>query len=362
MITGTTTIASGTLQIGNNGATTTYFEGPVVNNGVLFFDSQSTNYLYQQVSGTGSLLQGSSGTVVLTASNSYTGPTTINGGTLEVNGCISGTGTVSINSSSTLSGTGTIGCPTVASRGGILSPGAGGLTFTQSLSLNNGSVVNLVLAGTATQNIVLVSGSFFASGTTQINITPVTGVTAGTYTLISGTGGIQAGNFTLGSTSVGYLLASGSMLSLVLEGSDAWKAANFGSNAANPVISGDLVINNSAGIVNLIAYALGLNPFNATVSGLPVSSIQNDSGSNYLFFIFNRNTAATDITYTVEVNSDLTDADGWTPIASSVNGAVTSGPGFVSETGAGTLLSVEVQDTVPVGSLKSRFMRLKVTH
>jgi fibronectin-binding autotransporter adhesin len=79
---GGTTIGSGTLQLGNGG-TTGAIVGNVADNGTLSFDRSDAVTFGGMVSGTGSLVQNGSGTLVLTGANTYSGGTTINAGTLQ---------------------------------------------------------------------------------------------------------------------------------------------------------------------------------------------------------------------------------------------------------------------------------------
>lgn len=81
--TGGTTIAAGTLQVGNGG-TTGSLAGNVVNNGVLTISRSDTLTLPGDISGSGSLRQIGSGTTILTGSSSYTGGTAITAGTLQI--------------------------------------------------------------------------------------------------------------------------------------------------------------------------------------------------------------------------------------------------------------------------------------
>jgi hypothetical protein len=141
-----------------------------------------------------------------------------------------------------------------------------------------------------------------------------------------------------------------------------WKKEKFGADTDNPAVSGDHVVHNPAGIDNLTAYALGLDPFTASSSDLPVSALESHDGSQYLSFTFRRDTTATDLTYSVEASSDLNDPNSWTLLAQSVNGAPTEGPGLMAETGSDSILSVEVRDTQSVNVAPRRFIRLKVTH
>lgn len=88
--TGGTTISAGTLQLGDGGSTgklsTT---GAITNNSSLVFNqtdavTQGTDFSGSAISGTGTLTQAGTGTVVLNAANTYSGKTFINAGTLSV--------------------------------------------------------------------------------------------------------------------------------------------------------------------------------------------------------------------------------------------------------------------------------------
>ncbi|MBT2324306.1 autotransporter-associated beta strand repeat-containing protein, partial [Variovorax paradoxus] len=74
--TGGTTIAAGTLQLGNGG-TSGSIVGDVVNNGTLVLDRSDTLTLAGLISGTGTLTQQGTGTTVLTGANSYSGATDV---------------------------------------------------------------------------------------------------------------------------------------------------------------------------------------------------------------------------------------------------------------------------------------------
>jgi outer membrane autotransporter protein len=79
-------------------------------------------------SASGSLVQNGLGTSILTGTNSYTGATTIDAGTLEVDGSISNSSGITINSGGTLTGHGTIDPPTTMTvmSGGNFAPGTPG--------------------------------------------------------------------------------------------------------------------------------------------------------------------------------------------------------------------------------------------
>jgi len=113
-----------------------------------------------------------------------------------------------------------------------------------------------------------------------------------------------------------------------------------GANTASP--AGD-------GVPNLIKYALGLNPsIPATAAQLPSGGIQPDGGTNYLTLTVNRAAQPSDITYIVEVSSNL--LGGW----------VSSPPNTVTLTNTTTQLMV--RDNTPVPAATERFIRLRVTN
>ena len=113
-----------------------------------------------------------------------------------------------------------------------------------------------------------------------------------------------------------------------------------GANGASP--AGD-------GVPNLIKYALGLNPTNAAAAAqLPSGSIRSVGGLNFLTLTINRAAEPPDVTYIVEVSSNL--LSGW----------VSGPPNTVTLTNLATQLVV--QDTTPVPAATARFIRLRVTN
>ena len=141
----------------------------------------------------------------------------------------------------------------------------------------------------------------------------------------------------------------------------ACKQAQFGANAGNESIAGDLANPDGDLLVNLLEYALGGNPNSAASAPNPVSSVI----SNRVSLTFTRTVANTDVTVTVQGADSLSGP--WTDLAQSVNGiamTVLAAGAVVTETGAGTTRSVEVRDAFTLGqaSHPRRFLRVEVSH
>ena len=162
------------------------------------------------------------GTLTLSGTSPYAGATAINGGTLNLTGLLSGTSAITVNSGGTLAGTGTSSGPVTVAGGGAIAPenaGTGTLTISGLLTLNNGSVLNMQLGGTATSDQITLAGALAASGTTTVNLTALSGFGAGTYPLITDSATINAANFTVGTCPSGYgavLSASSGTLSVTI--------------------------------------------------------------------------------------------------------------------------------------------------
>ena len=125
--------------------------------------------------------------------------------------------------------------------------------------------------------------------------------------------------------------------------SDGWEYWYFGQPTGtdpfgNP--TGD-------GIVNLMKYALALDPWLASVSGLP-SAVLTTNG--YLTLTYRQNKQATNLNFAVQACSLLTDGS-WS----------TNGLTSVSIVDCNTWWNVTIRDAVPISSATNRFMRLKVT-
>ncbi len=81
--TGLTTISNGTLQIGNAG-TSGSVTGDILDNAALVFNRRDDITYANIISGTGSMTQLGTGTLILTGNNTYTGGTTVSSGMLQI--------------------------------------------------------------------------------------------------------------------------------------------------------------------------------------------------------------------------------------------------------------------------------------
>jgi autotransporter-associated beta strand protein len=145
------------VQVGDNGSSGALGQGDVFNDSSLTFWRTGTLTVSNAISGGGSLEKNGVGTVILTNANTYSGNTTINAGTLQIDGSLSSssTATVSVNSGSTLAGTlagtGTINRAVSVASGATLSPGG-------NAGLNVGTLTVGYSSGTG---VSFASGSFF---------------------------------------------------------------------------------------------------------------------------------------------------------------------------------------------------------
>jgi fibronectin-binding autotransporter adhesin len=124
----------------------------------------------------GTLTTDGQGMVVLAGHTNLCGSTTINAGTLLVNGLLDG-GAVTVNNTATVGGTGAILGPVSVQDGGSLAPGSSGigtLTLSNSLTLSGLAVTLMEINRTNTQNSdLLVTASVPFNGTlTVTNIGP----------------------------------------------------------------------------------------------------------------------------------------------------------------------------------------------
>lgn len=275
--------------------------------------------------GATSLVKSGVGTWILTGANTYTGTTTVSGGTLGGTGCSSSVFTVQ--------------------TGAALSPGASiGTMSTAGTTFDSGSTFKVEIntsTGTADK---LVSTGAVTLGGTALSLTNLgTGTLAGgtKLTLIDYTGGSLTGTFTgyaegapvvVGSKNftISYVDSSKVTLTAVVSGYASWAADNANNDPANLDTDGD-------GVPNGVEYFMGQTGSTFTPNPAPVGNTvtwPKDPSAN--------------ATYVVQTSSSLLDEvvpgdGGWTTATTGVTDNGTS-----------------VVYVIPSGDPK-RFTRIKVT-
>jgi autotransporter-associated beta strand protein/uncharacterized repeat protein (TIGR03803 family) len=200
--------------------------------------NNQTTTIAAVLAGNQGLAKAGSGTLVFTASNTYSGPTTINQGTLIVDGSLTNSA-VSVNGGN-LSGTGSLSSVTV-NAGGQLAPGnpQGTLSISGSLTLQSGAVMDYDLDGLSTDDeISMPAGNLVLSGQqfSDFHFTPLAGFGPGKYDLIvagsiSGSLGVSTSG-TIGSYAATLAVQGNDLvLNVVPESSTAMLLAAFWSAA-----------------------------------------------------------------------------------------------------------------------------------
>jgi autotransporter-associated beta strand protein len=173
VLTGANTYTGGTtITAGTLQGDSTSLQGNIVDNAALVFEQTTTGTFAGAISGSGSLAQSGTGTLILSGANTYTGGTTINAGTLQVGA----------------------GGTTGAITGNVTDNSA--LVFDRSDALNFAGIVSgsgaLTQAGNGTLTLDGDS-SGFAGSTTVAAGTLVVGSTAGNGAALGGNVTVDSG-------------------------------------------------------------------------------------------------------------------------------------------------------------------------
>jgi autotransporter-associated beta strand protein len=263
----------------NQNSPTTYVIGGVNTNSIF-------NGTIYDGNGVGTILIfNGPGSLALTGNNTFSGGTTVNGGTLFVNnpaGSGTGSGPVSVNPGATLGGTGTIGGQVSLAAGATLSPGSSGsgtLTITNDLGLNNASVIQFQIGTNSDQ--VSVTGDLTLGGT--LNISDAGGFGPGTYTLFNYGGTLSIGTLTIGitpSTNFTYTIDTSVQGQVNLIVQPMTPPVIGGVNLSG----GNLVLSGSGGTANGVYYVLtSTNPATPLTNWIPVLTNYFDNSGNFNF-------------------------------------------------------------------------------
>ncbi len=211
--TGGTLLRAGTLAVGNTDAlgtgalrmddntTLAFTANLTLPNAIVFTGVQdptidtgaNTDIVAGPISGGGALTKSGGGTLILTANNPYTGPTTVQAGTLAVNGADPNS-TVLVANGATLGGTGTVGSTTV-NGGGTLAPGVlspyGTLNVSGNLAFQPNATFRVNLNGSGADGRVSSAGAATIGGGTLDVVLASGGFNpAAQYAVLSAAGGL----------------------------------------------------------------------------------------------------------------------------------------------------------------------------
>jgi autotransporter-associated beta strand protein len=224
---GAVSLGSSTLIVGALGLNTTF-------SGIILGNIQGPGVP------AGSLTKTGSGTFTLTGTNTYTGLTTVEEGTLSVNGSIAGD--VDVKNGATLKGIGSIGGMVTCETGCMLGPGNSPGTITVGgLDFLTGSTLQFELGATRDHIVVTNSGTVTISGRLDLSVLPAFNPALGdSFALFEGSIGSITGTF----SAVNAPIFSGHALNLV-----------YGTNQVMLVVgaAGDF---NGDGTVNAADYVV----------------------------------------------------------------------------------------------------------
>jgi autotransporter-associated beta strand protein len=311
---------SHTLQLGNGGSTGSIL-GDVSNDGALVFN-RSNAYLFSGlISGGGSVAQNGAGALTLSGTNTYTGSTTVNAGTLSVTGGIGSAGTTS----------GAIG----VLAGATLNVGATGAINIGANNLTNAGTVTVAAGGSITDDLVN-SGVVNNAGTYNANVQ-----NSSPGVITNQLGGIWIGNVTSNTGTIanigtwtGTVTNSGTFNNNV-GGTVSGLLTNTSGTTTNAgALNGGAVVNGGLLTVNGTAAAVTVNAGgtlggNGTVGNTVINGGALAPGNSIGTITVNGNlTFNAGSTYAVEVSpsvADRTNVTGTATLAGTVNAAFAPG-------------------------------------
>ncbi len=298
---GNLAINAGSVQFGNGGTSGNLpAVNNVIDNGNLIFNHSSNDTLPNSLSGSGTLTKNANNVLAITASNSFSGATIVNSGTLVVDGVMSGT--LANAAGSTVGGAGTnTGTVTV---GGAIQPSAASATpatFTSGdLNLLSGGTLTFDLNGPDTTtgngiNDLIMAGNLSANNNTiALSFAGLPNL-GSPYTLINFSGGFT-GSFNPVVAGTHYTAAlnqsTPNQISVTLSGTGAnltWDCAtnnglwdnglstnwiNTGSSSLDVFYAGDSVLFDDTAVATNLTIGAGV-----TVS--PILTVFNSNTKNF---------------------------------------------------------------------------------
>jgi fibronectin-binding autotransporter adhesin len=241
------------VQLNNNTLTLNVGSGQVFNFGGMIF-------------GTGGLVMSGTGAEFLNGNskNTFTGPTTINGGLLSINGSIESSSLTTVNAGGALGGTGTVGNTIV--NGGTLVPGnnstgaTGTLHVVGNLAFTTAAQYLVQVTQTSASMVNVISGTTTLAGTVQV-VSPTNSYRFNQpYTILttnSGLGGTQFNSLSLPNFIAGALSYTPNNVSLSLS-LQFEQAAGLNTNQKTLASAIDRVANNGGSLPAGLSALLGV--------------------------------------------------------------------------------------------------------
>lgn len=250
---------SGTISSGFNVASYTGGAGFTIgaDNGSGSFDGLIVNGSFP-----GKIVKTGTGTQKLNGANTYTGTTTINGGTLVINGLQNAaTGAVAVAANATLAGNGTLGG--AVTNNGTIAPGDAGIgTLTVAASTSNTGAQWAIQYGAASSDKLVVNSNLDLTNTV-LNLTELSAPSASSFVIAECTGTLSGSFANAPTLPSGYSLVIDTVAKQVrLEVVSAyatWANAK-GLTAANDAATADP---DGDGQTNLAEFAFDGHPLQA---------------------------------------------------------------------------------------------------
>jgi len=268
------------------------------------------------ISGPRPLVKNGAGSLLLGSQNSFSGPFTVNAGTLTLNSSTTGTATTTLAAGTVLQGLGTLGGATTINGTVKLNlEFLEKMTFGSTLTL--GATSSLELTGTLTDPVY--------------QIMPHAGALTGTFGTVTG-------------VPTGYTLVYGTnAITLVSDTAPAYE--QFAAGLFDPSFDGD---DDKDGIENILEFILNSNPSVSSPGVLPTVSV---APSGDFVFTFVQKASSTYLNPVIEYTATL--GDDW----QTFEGAVT-----VTDSPSAGLNTVTATLPAALGSGGKLFARLKVTN
>ncbi len=178
------------LTVGSNDASTTF-----------------SGNISEDLGANAGLVKTGAGALTLTGAGTYTGPTTVNAGTLQVNGSL--TSAAVVNNGASLMGSGTLGGVDVQT-GGILAPGnsIGTLTINGDATFQAGSIYRVEADDAGNSDRLDVTGTATINGgTVDVQATGAAFAPSTQYTIVNAAGGVT-GTFSNVTSNLAFLTPS----------------------------------------------------------------------------------------------------------------------------------------------------------